>query len=604
MDVLLEQLVARGVLREQDARKISEDAFVRGVPIEEGLKKIGVSDEDIAHTRDAGSQTVPVRNIENEQIPYSVLQYIPEESARHYQMVPLGVIDGVLEVGFMDPGDLKAIDTLGFIARDANMPYKIYQIQEADFQKVLKMYSSLSGEVGQALSELETELSEEEQKIQKEINQQEQNTSSQPVVREDAPMIKIVATVLRYAVDGGASDVHIEKTEEGVKVRFRVDGILHTSIVLPRKTHQAMVARIKVLASMRLDERRKPQDGRFSATIAGRKVDFRVSTFPAYDGEKIVMRILDRSKGFIALPDLNLSDRNLNLITNALQKPHGLILISGPTGSGKSTTLYSMLSELDAETKNILSLEDPVEYHVSGVNQSQVRPEIGYTFANGLRTTLRQDPDVIMVGEIRDGETAKLAIQAALTGHLVLSTIHTNSAVGVIPRLIDMGVDPYLIAPTLVLAIAQRLVRRVCADGGADVSVDESMRAMIQHELSGIPSHYRPVIPSTVKEARKTPACPNGTRGRLAVMEVLSVTDAIRHTILKNPTEDAIMQVGREDGMLTMKEDAIIKAFSGKIPFDEVKALGGMLLSEKSDPGAVVANKEDATDFVTQITHE
>src|SRR3989338_4224613 len=262
---------------------------------------------------------------------------------------------------------------------------------------------------------------------------------------EDAPVTKIVATILHYATEGEASDIHIEHVGDKVRVRFRVDGVLNTSLILPIKVYSAVVARIKILCNMRLDEKRKPQDGRFSAKIEGRKIDFRVSTFPAYFGEKIEMRILYSEKGVNPLDKMGLSERNLKLIRDAIKRPYGLILMSGPTGSGKSTTLYSMLNEVDRESKNVISLEDPVEYNIPGMNQSQVRPEIGYTFANGLRSPLRQDPDIIMVGEIRDKETASLAIQAALTGHLVLSTIHTNNAVGVIPRLIDMGVDPYLI---------------------------------------------------------------------------------------------------------------------------------------------------------------
>jgi len=438
------------------------------------------------------------------------------------------------------------------------------------------------------LDELETELTDDERKIQDAINEQEKEGES--YIKEDAPIIKIVATILRYAVEGRASDVHIEKTDTLVKIRFRVDGVLHTSLTLPPNVHQAIVARIKVLSAMRLDERRKPQDGRFSATIGGHRIDFRVSTFPTTSGEKIEMRILDRERGFIPLAEIGLSKENLKKLLEAIKKPHGLILISGPTGSGKSTTLYSMLGEIDRETKNVLSLEDPVEYFMEGVNQSQVRPEIGYTFANGLRTTLRQDPDIIMVGEIRDGETAKLAVQAALTGHLVLSTIHTNSAIGVIPRLVDMGVDPYLIAPTLILALAQRLVRRTC-DGAQDEKlVDASTRKMLEREFSDLPEKYRPTIPEKIYEAKPTAECPNGLRGRLAVFEILSMTSELEKQILRDSSEDKVREIVRRDGMLTMKEDALLKSFSGKVSFTEANKLSGTLLSEK----VVMEKKEPA----------
>lgn len=530
---------------------------------------------------DNGHRDVPVRTLQDDiQIPFEVLDHIPEDSAAHYKMVPLGILDGVLEVGMREPSDLEAVDALNFIARKAGLPLKIFLISQVDFEKVMAMYRSLGGEVSKALTELESELSVDEKNIQAAIDEQEKTGNT--YIREDAPVIKIVATILRYAVDGKASDVHIEKSETRVKVRFRVDGVLHTSLVLPAKTHRAIVARIKVLSSMRLDERRKPQDGRFSASIGGHKIDFRVSTFPTYYGEKIVMRILDRERGFIPLADIGLGERNLNLLQSAMRKPHGLILISGPTGSGKSTTLYSMLAELDHDKKNILSLEDPIEYYMDGINQSQVHPEIGYTFANGLRTTLRQDPDIIMVGEIRDGETAKLAVQAALTGHLVLSTIHTNSAVGVIPRLVDMGVDPYLIAPTLVLSMAQRLVRKLCDGAGAPEPLEESVRIMLERSFADLPDKYKLTIPDEVYEPQATAECPTGMRGRLAVFELLARSMELEHAILTDPSEENIMHIARAQGMYTMKEDALHKAFTGQIPFSEVEKLGGQLLAESA----------------------
>ncbi|MEK7166274.1 MAG: GspE/PulE family protein, partial [Patescibacteria group bacterium] len=333
------------------------------------------------------------------------------------------------------------------------MPFKLFLISEDDFKKVLDMYKGISSEVGEALSEFDTDITVEtpitdengEEVLPRPGSGGKGGEKVDAKIIEAAPVTKIVATILRYATEGNASDVHIEPMKESVRVRFRVDGVLNTSLILPIKIHQALIARIKILSNMRLDEKRKPQDGRFSGKIEGRRIDFRVSTFPTYYGEKIVMRILDQEKGVRSLDDIGMSPKNLDIIRTALKRPYGLILISGPTGSGKSTTLYAMLNEIDKEELNVLSLEDPIEYSMDGMSQSQVRPDIGYTFATGLRTTLRQDPDVIMVGEIRDKETAQLAIQAALTGHLVFSTIHTNDAIGVIPRLIDMGVDPYLI---------------------------------------------------------------------------------------------------------------------------------------------------------------
>ena len=537
---------------------------------------------------------VPVRTVGDTKVPYEILRYIPEESATHYGLVPLDVADNVLEVGMLDPDNIEGIDALNFIARTTGMPFKIFRIGKEDFDNVLAMYRGLGGEVDRAITDLQTEHVQEKAKAEHENASLDLEDPSigrgsgegSAKIQEDAPTIKIVSTILRYAIDGKASDVHIEPQPSGVRVRYRVDGELHTSVILPLSTHRALVARVKVLASIRLDEMRKPQDGRFSASIDTRQIDFRVSTFPSYNGEKVVIRVLDREQGFIPLDRIGLTSRNLGLIRNAVKAPHGLVLISGPTGSGKSTTLYSMLTEVDREHKNVLSLEDPIEYYVDGVIQSQVRPEIGYTFANGLRTTLRQDPDIIMVGEIRDGETAKLAIQAALTGHLVLSTIHTNDAVGTIPRLIDMGVDPYLIPPVLILSIAQRLVRTFCPDAAGDTALSASQRKSIQQHISSLPEKYRFTVPDTVYEPVRTPTCPTGLRGRMAVFEVLEMSSDIEKIILDNPVDSRIWAAARTQGMLTMQEDAMMKAFDKRIPFSEVNGLSSLLLAGDEDHAA------------------
>ena len=515
----------------------------------------------------------PVRDLKDAVIAGKVLEYIPEDSARHYKVVPLAVNDGVLEVGAVDPNDLEARDALNFISSRIGMPYKLFLISEDDFNTAVKKYEGLSGEVTKALSELDTQFSVDAEDGKSAIEGETEGGVAKIV--EDAPVTKIVATILDAASNGDASDIHIEPRRDSVHVRFRVDGVLNTSLSLPLKVHSAVVARIKILSNMRLDEKRKPQDGRFSANVNDRKVDFRVSTFPTYYGEKVVMRILDQARGVRKLEDMGFSVDNLEIIKRAITKPYGLILISGPTGSGKSTTLYAMLNELDKEHENILSLEDPVEYSIDGISQSQVQPEIDYTFATGLRTTLRQDPDVIMVGEIRDKETAQLAIQAALTGHLVLSTIHTNNAIGVIPRLIDMGVDPFLIAPTLVLAMAQRLVRKLAPDGGKPVPVEDSIKLMIDKQFADLPDEFKKKIPfgKEVYEIKPTPTTPSGTKGRTAVTEVFEMDKNIESAILKNATEPELYKVIRAKGMLTMKEDALIKAFQKIVPFEEVNTL-------------------------------
>ena len=437
----------------------------------------------------------------------------------------------------------------------------------------MESYKGLSGEVTKALSELETDLSSDLKEI--EFSKSGDSSKTETKIIEDAPVTKIVATILRYAAEGNASDVHIEHMANKVRVRFRVDGILHTSLILPIEVHQAVVARIKILSNMKLDEKRKPQDGRFSAKIDSRKIDFRVSTFPAYYGEKVVMRILDQTKGIQTLEETGLSKENLKMIREAITRPYGMILISGPTGSGKTTTLYSMLSEINRDEKNVLSLEDPIEYNIDGMSQSQVFPEIGYSFASGLRTTLRQDPDVIMVGEIRDKETAQLAVQAALTGHLVLSTIHTNTATGVVPRLIDMGVDPYLIPPTLILTMAQRLVRKICPDTGTPLKIEGSVKAMIENQFKDLPDEFKSVVPKTenVYNLETTNLCPSGTRGRIAVFEMFKMDSDIEKVILTNPIESEVYKIARKKGMITMKEDAIIKAMNKEIPFEAVNDL-------------------------------
>ena len=546
-----------------------------------------------------------VRSLADTKIPYEVLRAIPEESADHYRLAPLAIKDGVLEVGMVDPEDIHAIDALNFISRSSGMPYKVFRITVGDLDRILAMYKGLRGEVDRAVSDLATERAgnpapkEETEEDTTPLDLEEivrkSTGGSGENIQEDAPAIKIVSTILRYAIDGRASDIHVEPMPSGVRVRYRVDGELHTSVVLPIATHRAVVARIKVLASIRLDERRKPQDGRFSATIDDRQIDFRVSTFPAYNGEKVVIRILDRDQGFIPLDQIGLTPRNLDIVRRAIARPNGLILISGPTGSGKSTTLYSILSEFDREHRNVLSLEDPIEYFIDGVSQSQVHPEIGYTFANGLRTTLRQDPDIIMVGEIRDGETAKLAIQAALTGHLVLSTIHTNDAIGTIPRLIDMGVEPYLIPPVLIASVAQRLVRRFCEGAEQPVDLTPSVRAGIEQQLASLPAQHRFDIPQQVYEAVRTPTCPTGMRGRMAVFEVLEMSNDLERIVLENPVESKLWATTRAGGMYTMREDAIMKAFNKQIPFSEVNTLSGMMFAEETatEPEPVEKEKRD-----------
>ena len=478
------------------------------------------------------------------------------------------------------------MDALQFISAKVGVPFKIFLIGKSDYQSILDTYKGIGSQVEAALDELNQEEKRDikgasEENLSKELGNVALGASGivpgdKNKIVEDAPVIKIVAVILRNAIEGEASDIHIEHTGEKVKIRYRVDGVLHTTIVLPTNVYNGIVARIKILAKLRLDEKRKPQDGSFSADIDGRKIDFRVSTMPAYYGEKVVMRILDSEKGVKPLDKIGLSKRNMELIREAIAKPYGLILITGPTGSGKTTTLYSMMNELDKEKSNIVSLEDPVEYHMPDINQSEMMPEIGYTFASGLRSILRQDPDIIMVGEIRDKETAQLAIQAALTGHLVLSTLHTNSAVGAIPRLVDMGVDPYLIAPTLIMSMAQRLARTTCPSSRKKVPMDPSVKIQVEEQFKDLPEEFKKEINigEEMYETVPSPECPSGTRGRIAVCEMFKIDKEMQSVILKNPVNSEIYRVARKNGMMTMREDAMQKALEGIIPFTEVYNFG------------------------------
>lgn len=566
-------LVSQNILLEGEVQAIKEKVRNGDTTLEKELFNKGFSTEEIFEKK-GEYYGIPYRSLADLDVPFDILKYVPEESALHYKFVPVGLRDGFLEVGIVDPENIEAKDALSFISSKENLPFKLFLISEDDFKKVLDVYKGLSGQVTKALTELETEMTEEEQEIKQQI--EEAKKTGELKIVEDAPVTKIVATITRYAVEGGASDVHIEPLFDKIRVRFRVDGVLYTSLVLPRKVLEAVVARIKILAKLKLDEKRKPQDGRFGARIENRKIDFRVSTFPTNSGEKIVMRILDQFKGVRKLEEVGLSKRYYQMIKEAITRPYGMILISGPTGSGKSTTLYSFLQEIDTETKNVLSLEDPVEYSIDGVAQSQIRSDIDYTFANGLRTTLRQDPDIIMVGEIRDSETAKLAIQAALTGHLVFSTIHTNTSTGIVPRLVDMGVDPYLIPPTLILAVGQRLVRKICPGTGEPMKIEGSVKTMIDEQFKDLPEQFKSEIPVTTGEflkAKPTPECPQGTKGREAVFEMFKMNREIEKVILENPVESAIYDVARKYGLITMKEHAIIKALEHKIPFEQINTL-------------------------------
>ena len=571
---LFEELIKNGVIEEGQVPEIvrtAEDKYNGN--IDQVLLDFNINEDKILAAKEAVFN-VPSKDINPDDIMPETLKLIPLETAKMYYFVPIGFNNDVIEIGILDPGNVQSIDVLTFITARLNNPFKLFLIKASVYNKLLARYDGLTTEVDQALSELDKEIADT---LTGDINKNKEESNKEKlaaegIIVEDAPIIKIVAGIIRHATEGGASDIHIENVGDKVKVRFRVDGILHTSIVLPLNVYSGVIARIKILAKLRLDEKRKPQDGGFGAKINGRKIDFRVSTMPSYYGEKIVMRIVDSQRGVKALNDLDLSEKYLSLIRDAISRPYGLILITGPTGSGKTTTLYSMMNELDREESNIVSLEDPVEYQIPGINQSQVMPEIGYTFASGLRSILRQDPDIIMVGEIRDKETAELAIQAALTGHLVFSTLHTNNSIGAIPRLIDMGIDPYLIAPTLILCIAQRLARKIAPGSQKATPMDESTKMMIDKQFEDLPEEYKSKINfgTNTYEAVPTVDSPTGMRGRMPVFEMFKIDKEMQNVILKNPVEQEIYKLARSKGMISLREDAIVKGLNGDIPFTEV----------------------------------
>ena len=571
----LEELAKKDIISKSQIGEIKARAKEKyNGDIDEALIESGVIPEKILEAK-GEYLNMPTRKVDVQKMSFDVLRYISEDSASYYHFVPLSLSEGVLEVGVTNGEDIGALDALQFMSAKLGIPFKVFLISSGDYKNIMETYKGLSSQVEEALSEFGQDDGDGarglgEDNLNKELKNIKKGEEEKIV--EDAPVIKIVAVILRNALEGNASDIHIEHTGEKVKVRFRVDGVLHTTIVLPPNVYSGVVARIKILAKLRLDEKRKPQDGSFSANIDGHKIDFRVSTMPAYYGEKVVLRILDSERGVKPLDQIGLSEANLKLIREALTRPYGMILITGPTGSGKTTTLYSMMNELDKEKNNIVSLEDPVEYHMADVNQSQVMPEIGYTFAAGLRSIVRQDPDIIMVGEIRDKETAQLAIQSALTGHLVLSTLHTNNAIGAIPRLVDMGIDPYLIAPTLILSIAQRLARMTCPTSRKEVPMEDSVRTQIEEQMKDLPDEFKREIGRNGKMYETVPSseCPSGTRGRIAVFEMFKVDREMQSVILKNPTGPEIYKVARKKGMLMMREDAMLKSLEGMVPFTEV----------------------------------
>ena len=508
----------------------------------------------------------------NYQIPSALFRFVPQESAELYKIVPLKQIDTTLYVGAVDPNDLDARDALNFITTGQGLQYKVQKIEEKIFQALLKQYDSADFTMDETLEQL---VEEGEESVLLDIGDEDEDQSSSDVIREEAPVIKLVSTILAQAVAKGVSDVHVEPNEKSSVVRYRLDGILQNQMQFSRKILDSFVARIKILANLRIDERRRPQDGRFSSRIKDNRVDFRVAIFPTVNGEKVILRVLDKEKGLRDLASIGLEEGAYESILRAVKRPYGLVLATGPTGAGKTTTLYAILSMANRVNQSIVSLEDPVEYRLEGVNQSSIRPEIGYTFATGLRSVLRADPDQIFVGEIRDKETANLAVQAALTGHLVYSTLHTNSAIGAVSRLLNFGIDPFLLAPTLLLVIGQRMVRRLDGEG-KEVPVSEGMKMHLESKFADLPQRYKSKIPdfSSFRDPVPSERSPSGMRGRVGVFEVFEIDEEVRSIIFNSPSEAKMYEAARKKGFITMGEDAIVKGLKGIVPLSEAVKIG------------------------------
>ena len=502
------------------------------------------------------------------------LRYIPVDSAKHYHIVPLRFDEGgILEIGAIDPEDLDVVGALNFIATKEGIEYRVIQITEEVFNREIERYRVLDSKF--------EELAEEVDIVDQEIVYENQENVSSAI--KDAPVIKLVDRALLRAVQKRASDIHFEPWENDVVVRYRIDGVLQEEFRIPKKVHRPFVARIKILSRLRLDESRRPQDGRFSSILENRRVDFRVAVFPTANGEKVIMRVLDKKSSVHMFKDLGLAEWDMNFLSRAINQPFGLVLVTGPTGSGKSTTLYSIIELLDKAGKNIVSLEDPIEYKIDGISQSEIRPEIGYSFATGLRSVLRGDPDIIFVGEIRDKETARLAVQAALTGHLVFSTLHTNTSTAAPTRLIDLGIDPFFVASTLRLVIAQRLVRLIKEDHKEEIKLADKMKEHITKELSTLPDFRRKSFPDEIDHLYQPieSDTDNGLEGRIGVFEVFNVSKNIEDLILKRAGERELLAAARKEGMTTLREDALLKGYKGKIPLSEINKVSAYIESEE-----------------------
>lgn len=529
-----------------------------------------IDDEMLTHAI-AQVSGVPYVNLTNSLINQQVLDLVPEDIAERFMAVPLAEVQNRLAVAMVDASNVQAVD---YLANRIERPLKVFMASEAGVRHVLDQYRTDLSTIDAAAeaSEQEAETAE--------------NTNIKTIV-QDSPISRALSTILEYAVKSRASDVHIEPLESALKIRCRVDGVLREIMQLPKAIEPALVSRIKILSNLKIDEHRMPQDGQFAVKIANKEVDLRIAISPVVWGEQVVIRLLDKTGNTFDIEEMGYAGRALRAIRKGIRRPNGMVLTSGPTGSGKSTSLYALIKEIKDDSVNIVTLEDPVEYKMEGVNQIQVNSDVGLTFANGLRSILRQDPDIVMVGEIRDDETAKLAVQAALTGHLVFSTLHTNSAAGVLPRLLDMQIEPFLIASTVNTIIGQRLVRKVAPKRDTYQSSPietQNILATVGHLLPKTQADVAKVSEDlgykdlplagqnayTLVKGKDTPATPRGYSGRAGLYEVMDVTEEIERLIVAHATTSEIQKMAVSQGMITMRQDGYLKALQGITTLEEV----------------------------------
>ncbi len=562
-----------GLVSEKDVIAAEAKAREAHTEFDEILIRDGKITIDDLRQMKAYIMGIPFINLKGEKIDPAILSMIPEPIARNHNIIAFKKTDRELEVAMLDTDDLEAIN---FIKKKVNLKIQPRLTDTESMKTALLQYQkSLKAEFGDIIQEESKNL-----QVMAEADGEDTSEGDLKKLAHDLPVVRIVDTLLHHAIIQGASDIHIEQMENQVLVRYRVDGILHDAMVLPKNTGAGITARLKVLSNLKLDEKRLPQDGRFKIEDANQKVAFRVSILPTYYGEKTVMRLLREGGGGFTLEGLGFHGEALERVHVASRQKVGMILVTGPTGSGKSTTLYTILDILNTPDVNISTVEDPVEYQMPRVNQTQVRPEIGFTFSEGLRSLVRQDPDIVMVGEIRDKETASLAVNAALTGHLVLSTLHTNSAAGAVPRLMDMGIEPFLLVSTVNIVIGQRLVRRLCdakekylltkdeiATLGKTFDLDRILKFLKEEKIVKKDEEWENIHFYKPKPSHE---CETGYSGRAVICEVLKVSPAIKELVIKGAPSDEIEAQATKEGMLTMMEDGLFKAVQGVTTIEEV----------------------------------